>query len=233
VSQPPHDSPGYPNIDSQSRPPYAESDGQPEYQDSGQSPDPSYPRPSTSPPKRRDVSRIILIVLAGLAIAVGSAAVFKDRIQHSVQTHVVEPKTLDGRPKFVDTDFQALADQTAADVKKGIPEATGVFTAYYGDPTSLVMIVGVSAHITAQDAKARQLIAIVADGLKVTNMKPVEPGPLGGVAKCGDASVAGFPSGVCTWVDSDTMGMIFIYLKSGDQAAAEFVKLRSEIEQRN
>ncbi|GAA4594255.1 hypothetical protein GCM10023194_60610 [Planotetraspora phitsanulokensis] len=233
MSQASRDVPVYPNVDDRSRPSYAEF-GRSELLDSSQPPDFGYPRDSTSPSKRHDFSRIVLIVLAGLAVVVGVAVVVKDRIQGSVRTHVVEPKTLDGRTKIENEDFRALADQWAVDLKKEIPEATGVFSAFYGDLTSLISVVGVSAHITDQDAKARQLITSMAsDGLKITDMKSVDPGPLGGIAKCGDTTVAGFQGGVCTWADNDTMGMIFTYLKSGEQAAAEFVKLRGEIERRD
>ncbi|MGI5155275.1 hypothetical protein [Microbispora sp. CA-102843] len=223
--------------------PRPESESWPEYKYAGQSPYYGYPQPSMSRRRRRAMGRIVLIVLAGLAAAVGSAAVLMypveetNGIQASAQTHVVEPKTLAGRTKFVDAEFRAVADQMTADVKKETPEATDVFAAFYGEPgkRDLVMIVGVSAaRITAHAAKAGKLIAGVAyGGVKVTDVKPVEPGPLGGAAKCGDADVDGMPSGVCTWADGNTMGLIFIYFKSGQQAEAEFVEMRSEIEQRS
>jgi hypothetical protein len=232
-------------MDSRSHPPYARPDGQPEYQNGGQPPYPGYFPPSAPPPRRRNVNKIVLIVLAGLAAALGSAAVnyaFKDHaektndVQSSVLTHVVEPTTLDGRTKVADADLQATADGMVAKMKKEVPQATGAVSAFYGDPTKqdLAFIVGLSSHITAPDTEVSQAItSLGSGGVKVTDVKAVEPGPLGGVAKCGDAVVGEVPAGVCLWADRDTLGLIFVYFKSGDQAGAKFVKIRSEIEQRS
>lgn len=72
-----------------------------------------------------------------------------------------------------------------------------------------------------------------AGGLTVTNAKSVEPGPLGGVAKCGDANAEGTTMGVCAWADRGSLAVMVIYFKTGDQAKAELVKIRGEVEQRS
>ncbi|SIS11331.1 hypothetical protein SAMN05421833_12897 [Microbispora rosea] len=96
----------------------------------------------------------------------------------------------------------------------------------------MVLAFGVSAPVSDPDATIDRFVDAM--GTKVSHMKQVQPGPLSGVAKCGDAKLAeNVPIGVCAWVDSNTRGMIAMYFKSGDQAATEFVKIRGEIEQRN
>ncbi|GIG79208.1 hypothetical protein Pka01_23350 [Planotetraspora kaengkrachanensis] len=45
--------------------------------------------------------------------------------------------------------------------------------------------------------------------------------------------MGGVPAGICAWADRGASGFIFVFLKSGEQTAAEFVKMRGEIEQRH
>jgi hypothetical protein len=70
-------------------------------------------------------------------------------------------------------------------------------------------------------------------GLNVTNIQSVEPGPLGGEAKCGDSSSEGISLGVCSWADFGSIGMVVIYNSSGAQAAGEFTEIRGAIEQKS
>ncbi|GII28887.1 hypothetical protein [Planotetraspora mira] len=256
MSQPPLDMPEYPNTASGSHPPFARPDGPPEYlgsgqppypgyPGSGQPPYPGYPQPSAPPPKKRNVGKIATIGLAALGAVLGSTVVnyaLKDHtektnaVQSGIRTHVVEPATLGGRPKIVDADLRAVSDQVVATAKKAAPGATGTISAFYGDPAKqdMVMILGVSAHVPSPEKAAGQLVSgMGSGGVKVTNVKSVQPGPLGGAANCGDATIENIPTGVCTWADGNTMGMIVIYFKSGDQTGTELVKLRSEIEQRD
>ncbi|WP_432929440.1 hypothetical protein ACQPZZ_05120 [Microbispora sp. CA-135349] len=129
--------------------------------------------------------------------------------------------------------MRRLTDRGLADLKKLAPHATGTVVAFYGDPRAkdMVMILGVSAPVSDPGATSKGFAAGM--GTKVGRMKRVQPGPLGGVAQCGDATfVANVTSGVCTWADGDTRGMIVTYYESGDRAARDFVKMRNEIERR-
>ncbi|KAB8187290.1 hypothetical protein [Microbispora catharanthi] len=157
-----------------------------------------------------------------------------DNSQSPMQTHVVEPKTLGGRAKRVTDNLRRATDRRLAALKKAIPQATGTVAAFYGDPgeKDMVMAFAVSAPVSNPNTTIERFVAAM--GAKASHMKQVRPGPLGGVARCGDAKFAeNVPSGVCVWADSNTRGMIAMYFKSGDQAAAEFLKMRDEIEQRD
>ena len=44
---------------------------------------------------------------------------------------------------------------------------------------------------------------------------------------------AASPRGMCVWADRGSLGMIGVYFKTGDQAAADFVKMRGEVEKVN
>jgi hypothetical protein len=194
------------------------------------------------PQKKSNVLKIILItfaVLLVLCLGGGVAAyfAFKDDVGDVVkatQTRLVAPETLAGRPKITKPELQAAADQMVTGMKTSLPGATSTVGAFYGDPAKqdMVMIAGASGLIADPEKQLNDSITSMGTGgLTLSNVKSIEPGPLGGVAKCGDASTGGIKMGVCIWADRGSLGVIGIYFQTGEQAQAEFVKIRSEVEQ--
>ena len=239
--------PGYPEDGQGSYPGYGQQAGQPYAGGYPQSPAPSYPGYSQAhtppPPKKSKAGKIVLIILATLLVVCGGGSAvayfaLKDDVKDVVdatQTRLIAPETLAGRPKIADADLQKAADEMVVSMKKDLPNATSTIAGFYGDiaKKDMVMIAGASALISDP---AKELDKAIVDlgtgGLKVTNAKTVDPGPLGGSAKCGDAAAEGVAMGVCIWADRGSLGMIVIYFKTGDQAKTEFVKIRGEVEQR-
>ena len=41
------------------------------------------------------------------------------------------------------------------------------------------------------------------------------------------------PLGVCVWADRGSLGMVVMYFKSADQAKAEFITIRGQVEQQS
>ena len=122
-----------------------------------------------------------------------------------------------------------------AGMRQSLPGATSTVGAFYGNlaQQDMVMIAGASGLVTDPAKQLDEAVeGLGTGGLTVSNIKSVEPGPLGGVAKCGDANAAGVDLGVCVWADSGSIGVIAIYFKSGEQAQAEFVSIRGQVEQR-
>jgi hypothetical protein len=243
--QPPGD-PRYQDSGQQSYPGYGQPAGQsyPGYSEPARETYPGYSQASAPPPKKSKAGKIVLIVVAVLVLVCGGGSAvayfaFKDDVSEVVdasQTRLVAPETLAGRPKIKNPDLQEVADKMIADMKKDVPGATSTIGAFYGDPAKedMVMIAGASA-LVADPAKQldEAITGLGAGGLKVSNVKSVEPGPLGGVAKCGDAKADDVPVGVCVWSDRGSLGVVAVYFKTGDQANAELVKIRSEVEQRS
>jgi hypothetical protein len=194
-------------------------------------------------PKKSKAGKIILLVVVAVLVLCGGGigvAVFalKDDVQDAVEatkTRVVAPETLAGRPKITDPSLQAVADDMVADMKSEITNETGAVGAFYGNPEKkdMVMIAAASGRVIDPAKEVDEGIQALGGGLKLTNVAPIDPGPLGGVAKCGDATAEDIEMGICIWADNGSVGVIGIYFKKAAAVKAEFVKIRAEVEQRS
>jgi hypothetical protein len=245
---PPADQGGYPPPAQGSYPPPAQGSypppGQPSYApgDQGAYPPPGAgaPQYGTPPKKKSSALKIVLIVVgvvallcvAGIAVAVFAA---KDKINEVVDATkitVVEPKTLGGRAKTANEGLQSSLDG----LDSQIPGATGSVVAVYGDPADqdLVMVVAASSiNGSAQSRFDEFTSGLGAGGIKMDAMTDTEPGPLGGIAKCGDSETAGVPMAVCVWSDNGSAGMITMMFKKKADLEKEFVAMRGEIEHKS
>jgi hypothetical protein len=148
---------------------------------------------------------------------------------------VTEPKTLGGRPKLTDAQFSTLADE----LQKGlasVPNATATVGALYGTPAKQDIVIIASAAAPIANPK-RELdstfLGAGIGGLKVTGIKTINAGPLGGVAKCGKADAGGIDLAMCSWADDGSVGWIMSFFKSVNSAKTEFPKLRGQIEKKS
>ncbi|MFC4021860.1 hypothetical protein ACFOW4_28515 [Micromonospora sp. GCM10011542] len=193
------------------------------------------------PPKKSKAGKIVLIVLAVvLVLCLGGAAVtwfaVKDEVGDVVdatKTRVVAPATLAGRPKITDPELQKVSDEMVTEMKSTVQNETSAVGAFYGDPAKqdLVMIAGASGVMADPKKELQDAVTGLSTELGVANMATVDPGPLGGEARCGDGKAESVPLGVCVWADRGSVGMIIIYFKTGAQAKSEFVAIRGQVEQ--
>ena len=249
--QPPYAPPAYGD-----QPPYAPPGygDQPPYQ-----PPPGFSAPR--PPRRKSkalpivlVSLGIVLVLcvgAGTAIFIAGRGKVKEIVDSAPEaatsaptgdstprsgatTTMTEPKTLGGRPKITDEQFSVLADQLQSSLAD-VPNATSTVGALYGTPAKrdIVVIAGAAAPI---DDPKRELdstfLGAGIGGLKVTGITSVDPGSLGGVAKCGKAGEQDIDMAMCGWADGGSVGWIVFFSTSVNSAKAEFPKLRAQIEKK-
>jgi hypothetical protein len=242
--------PGYGQPADQTPPGYAPSQGA-SYGGAYTTPPPQpsmgYPTPVAAPPKKSKAGKIILIVLAAVLVLCGGGVAvaifaFKDSVSDVVaatetakQTRLVTPDTLAGRARNTAPDLQSVAENMVASMKQSQAGTTSTVAAFYGDPAKrdLLMVAGASAPIADPGKELGDAIKGLENSLQVTNMASIEPGPLGGVAKCGDADAGGVKLGVCVWADNGSLGVIGLSFKNGAQAEAEFQKIRGEVEQRS
>ncbi|MEU6204753.1 hypothetical protein ABZ814_14325 [Micromonospora musae] len=193
--------------------------------------------------RSRPRKALLIVAAAVLVLCLGGGAatwfVVKDDAGGNVEaarTRVIAPETLAGRPRIADKELQSVADQLVADMnKRAQDQITGTVGAFYGDPAKreLAMIASASGLIPDPKRKLDDAIAEISPELTVTETAPVDPGPLGGEARCGDGKVDTTPLGVCFWADRGSVGAVVIYFKSAEQITAEFVTMRGEIEQRS
>ncbi|MFR9774981.1 hypothetical protein ACL02O_02855 [Micromonospora sp. MS34] len=204
---------------------------------------PGYGLPAEPPKKKSSVGKILLIVLAVVVLLCvgGGTALYlatKDKVSEVVdatKTRVEAPATLAGKPKVDDPKLAGAAEQMKAQFNNDVPNATSTIGAFYGNPEKqdLMMIAGVSGLIADPDKELADATNGLAKEMAVSNFKSVEPGPLGGNAKCGDGETAGVPVGVCVWTDKGSLGMILLYNKPAAELEKQFVAMRGEIEKRD
>ncbi|MFI7078187.1 hypothetical protein ACIBO1_12950 [Micromonospora sp. NPDC049903] len=231
---------------------YPQAGGYPPPPGAGYPPPPQaggYPAPgqqygafSPPPPKKSNAGKIVLIVLAVLMVlCVGGGAVVwfvvRDTVGEAVdatRTRVVAPETLAGRPKVTEPELQQLSDSMVRELKASIDNETSAVGAFYGDPSqeNLVMIVAVSGLMADPKKELDEAVQAISTELTVSNMTPVEPGPLGGEARCGDGR-ADVALGICVWADRGSVGMIVMFWSSRNDAASEFLTIRGQVEQRS
>jgi hypothetical protein len=219
---------------------------QPEY---GQQPgfpgqQPGMPPPYGAPPRKKSSAlKIILIVggvIAVLCIGGGVVAFFaaKDKVSDVVdatRTRVVEPATLGGRPKVTDPTVSGSVSGLDSELAK-VPGATGSVGALYGDTQKqdLVMVAAASSITGSAQSKYDSFTSgMSASGFPASNLKDTAPGPLGGIAKCGDGEAAGVPMAVCVWSDNGSVGMLAMLFKKSADLEKEFVAMRGQIEQKS
>ncbi|MFI7022350.1 hypothetical protein [Micromonospora sp. NPDC049900] len=198
--------------------------------------------PPPPPPKKSHAGKIVLIVFAVLVVlCVGGGSVVwfvvRDTVGEAVdasRTRVVAPETLAGRQKVTEPELQQLSDSMVRELKSSIQNETGAVGAFYGNPSqeNLVMIVAVSGLMADPKRELDEAVQAISTELTVSNMTSVEPGPLGGEARCGDGR-ADVALGICVWADRGSVGMIVLFWSSRDDAASEFLTIRGQVEQRS
>ncbi|WP_420330302.1 hypothetical protein [Micromonospora endolithica] len=148
---------------------------------------------------------------------------------------LVTPKSLGGRPKSTDPELKALADDMVRDLKSTVRSESGAVGAFYGsaEKENIVMVVGASGFILDPQKELNDAVKGVSADLSVRKMATVKPGPLGGLAKCGEGESSDIPLGVCVWADQGSVGMIVMFFSSGADARSEFVAIRGQIEKRS
>ncbi|NBE82117.1 hypothetical protein [Micromonospora rubida] len=236
----------YPN---QPQQPYGEQPApqQGGYPPAGQPYGQPYGAPEATPlppaPKKSKTGKIVLIVLAVvLVLCCGGGAIawfaVKDDVNDAVEatkTRVTAPATLAGRAKATDPALQTAVEGMISEMKSTVQNETSTAGAFYGDmaKNDLVMIAAASGLVTDPKKELDDTFTGIGTELTVSNVVAVDPGPLGGEARCGDGKSEGVKLGVCAWADKGSVGMIVTYFKTGAQAKAEFVTMRGQIEQRS
>ncbi|MEV4637064.1 hypothetical protein AB0J80_06895 [Actinoplanes sp. NPDC049548] len=195
-----------------------------------------------APQKKGSALKIVLIIFGVLALlCVGGTAVAyfaaKDKVKEVVDAakiSVVEPETLGGRPKATDPALQSSVDGLDSEMSK-IPGATASVGAIYGDAKEqdIVMVAATSSISgTAQSRYDEFTEGLGQGGIKLENLADTNPGPLGGIAKCGDSTTSGVPMAVCVWSDNGSVGMIAMLFKEKAALEKEFVGMRGQIEKK-
>lgn len=219
------------------QPPAGQQYGQPGFGE----PAPGQP-PLGQPPRKSKTGKVVLIVLAVVLVLCGGGAVtgfvlLKDDVKEitdAAGTRVVAPETLGGRAKITEPQIQTQIDSTITAMQSALPGASSTVGAAYGDlaKQDMIMIMAVShVSVDPEDTMNDAMSGMNQGGLVSDNMASVDPGPLGGVAKCGDGSASGIDFAICSWADKGSWGAVIYYFKKVADLQPEFVSIRGAIEQ--
>jgi hypothetical protein len=118
---------------------------------------------------------------------------------------------------------------------KNINGTTSSVAAIYGDlqKQDAVMIAAASTLTGTQQSRFDEFSkGLDSGGFSTKSLAATDPGPLGGIAKCGDSAIAGTKTAVCVWSDQGSVGMIAMLFKSKADLVKEFVTMRGQIEKK-
>jgi hypothetical protein len=190
----------------------------------------------------------VAIVLGVALLLCGGGSVtayllLKDDVEDVVeatQTRVVAPDTLIGRPKVTDPDLQRQIDSSTAAMRKALPAATSSVGQAYGKKAAdgqfeeLILVQAVSNVTLDPDKALNDVLTGLKDaGIQADGLAPIDPGPLGGHARCGSNKVGQLELAICVWMDRGSFGMITDYFNSANALRLEFADIRGAIEQRS
>jgi hypothetical protein len=69
---------------------------------------------------------------------------------------------------------------------------------------------------------------------EMTNVTDVDPGPMGGFAKCGMLKINSIPTAACAWADEGSFVTVMWYNKQlNNQIKAELVTIRGVVEKKS
>jgi hypothetical protein len=230
--QPPQTGPAYPGSQGDGYP------GQP-YGQPGAGPATGFGPP---PKKKSSALKIVLIVVAAIVVLCLGGITWavlsnKDEISNAVNSAsitVVEPPTLAGRPKVTDPQF-ADAMASMKDAMASVPGARESIAGMYGDPKRDSVRVAASSgtNIKPENTLNDLFGALGTGGLTLPDLSSVDPGPLGGAAKCGSTKSSGVTVAVCAWADAGSTGLVYAYFKDVSKLKKEFVQIRGQIEKKS
>jgi hypothetical protein len=208
----------------------------------GQQPYGGQPPYGTTPKKKGGALKVVLIVV-GVVVLVcigGGVLLFmkgKDKVEDVVaasKISVVEPATLGGREPAANPELESSIQSLDKEMRniKGTTSSVG---AVYGDlkKKDLVMIAAASTLTGSQQSRFDEFTkGLNTGGFSTAGLTDTDPGPLGGLAKCGDSSAGGVPTAVCVWSDQGSVGMVAMLFKKKAALVKEFVAMRGQIEQK-
>lgn len=122
------------------------------------------------------------------------------------------------------------AQDTMGELKTAVGEATSAIAQAYGGQTETedaILVSGAAGTVTHPKVVMDAVLAAVNGA---TNLRTVQPGRLGGEARCVDSTVGGQKGSVCAWVDNYSVGVVTFLSETTHDRSAEFIKIREQLE---
>ncbi|WP_229400981.1 hypothetical protein [Micromonospora okii] len=186
------------------------------------------------------MARVAALALCGVLLATGCARLSDDAgrrpAEQPVPTPAVEvrldaPDVLLDWPQSLDRHLRGPAEKNMGQFRQFLDGDTisAVGTAWAPvKGGAALMVSGVSGRV--RDPQAT--LARVFSGLpKVSDVRAVPPGPLGGVAACSRYSSNGLTAHACAWADSGSFALVsMLNLPAGKRPEERLVEVRGALE---
>ncbi|SBT49781.1 hypothetical protein [Micromonospora narathiwatensis] len=196
--------------------------------------DPAAQEPELRPVSRRRRIALAAALVVGLAGA-GVLGVGGWRVLAQKDTHLNAPEKVAGLTR----DDSERARSTAEYLRDGFAADIDLdrsFGTVYRDPADAkqaVLVFGGTTLLWQPERDLNTLFGLMADETgKVTGLRQVDAGRLGGVMKCGTTSGDGGDFAVCGWADHGSVVMAMFPGRSVDDSAKLFRQLREGIQSR-
>ncbi|GAA1385718.1 hypothetical protein [Catellatospora chokoriensis] len=203
-------------------------------------------RHDPDPPYRKSrkglwITLVVLLVLCGGG---GGGVYFflsdflsdvKATTDEAAKITVKEPAQLGGREKIAEPDLVKAAAELKTQISEEMPGSTASVAAFYGDVKTKNMAMAFAmAMLNPKPAEALdEFTKSMTEGSTVTEQwVDVEPGPLGGIAKCAALKMDSGPVAICVWSDSGSLGSIMYFEKKVADVQAKFAGERGQLETR-
>ncbi|MDZ5447838.1 hypothetical protein U2F26_34930 [Micromonospora sp. 4G57] len=195
-------------------------------------PESSPERAGTPSRRRRLVLAVALVAgLAGLgALGAGGWRVFQEKDTDLSTPVKVAGLTRDDSERARST-ADYLRDGFAADIE--LDKSVGTVYSDPADARRAVLVFGGTTLLWQPERDLDSLFGLMADETgKVTGLREVDAGRLGGVMKCGTTSGDGGDFAVCGWADHGSVVMAMFPGRPVGQAAGLFRQLREGMQTR-
>ncbi|TDC59047.1 hypothetical protein E1258_19440 [Micromonospora sp. KC207] len=191
--------------------------------------------PGRSSRSRRRLVVLAVVLAAGLA-GVGALGVAGWRVAQQKDAELSSPATVAGLQR----DDSERARSTADYLRDGLSADIDLdrsFGTVYRDPADdkrAVLVFGGTTLLWQPERDLDTLFRLMTDETgKVTGLREVPPGRLGGVMKCGTTSGEGGDFAICGWADHGSVAMAMFPGRPVESAGDLLRQMREEIQSRS
>jgi hypothetical protein len=194
------------------------------------------------PPPARRISPLRVALASALLVLVlcaGGGLLLAAPVLEDYPATMSAPAHLAGMQRLDDPRLKQESDKLVGSTR-GAAGLDSMVAAFYlpagAGPTKLVLVAGGTRLLLNLTAQAQSAFAgMRQDGADLTGEAGVDPGPMGGAARCATAKVTDVPVpvGVCVWVDYGSFGFVLAFDRTLADTADLMVLIRPEVVHRD
>lgn len=181
---------------------------------------------------RRRAPLIAAGALAAVLVvcAAGGFLFFRPYLSDQYPASLTTPPEIAGLTLSTNPQLEEAAAQMAATMS-GELNLSGPIAAVYLEPDGderAVAVWGGTAMLRDPEAQLDEAFREAeAGGFPIADLRQVEPGPPGGVAKCAHGAIDNLPMSICGWADHGSLVMAVFFSREVDESAGLLRTLRA------